>query len=74
MSTAELADCEVAMRDSPPIKMHAYPQVNMLDSFTGRKKTFVIPFGDTQLPKEVVIANFMSSNQLPGANRGGETS
>lgn len=59
----------VAMRGSQPMKMGAYPQVNMLDGFTGRKKTFIIPSGDTELPKVVVIAAFVGSNQLPSSNR-----
>jgi hypothetical protein len=51
------------------MEMHAYPQVNMLDSFIGRKKTFIIPSGDTELPKVIVNAAFVGSNQLPSSNR-----
>lgn len=49
--------------------MYAYPQVDMLDSFAGRKKTFVVPFGDTKLPKVVVTADFVGSDQLPSSDR-----
>ena len=57
------------MRGSPPIRIHAYPQVNVLDRFTGCEKTFVIPLGDTKLPKAVAITDFVGSNQLPSPNR-----
>lgn len=47
------------------MKMYAYPQVNMPDSFTRGKKTFVAPSGDPELPKVVVTPAFVGPNQLP---------
>lgn len=47
------------------MKMHAYPQVNVLDGFVRRKKTFIVPRSGSKLPKLVIVIAFVGSNQLP---------